>query len=455
MSAIATSKEVSWVSHLYVILPHIDERKIWLLPTDGGWALPALDVEGGVWAGDASRLIPLLKERLGLAGEFTILRHLGVTYNSEERWDQAYPVLEWRAPGADPIPSGRWMGEDDLTSLPLADASQQTLLAGFLAENEAPPLRAAWARRGWFAQATAWMDETLTGLGRTSTGPVEQHKSLGISCLLRQPTDAGTVYLKATARLPLFVNEGRLMETLSRYFPRWIPAPLARQDGNSWMLLEDFGPNLRERDKKDADFAPAAAEYARLQQASATRVKELLTLGCIDRRLPVLAEQIDPLLAHPLTARHAKAEEISQLVALAPRLRQHCARLAAIGLPDTLVHGDLHLGNVAGNGEGYLFFDWSDACIAHPFLDMITPYFLEEDEAKRARGKAHYLAAWEGWASQSALEEAWRLAKPLAALHQAVSYLHILIGQEDVVHPEMASGLRDFVEFTLRAMDEI
>lgn len=455
MSDTKTPDKPPWISHLYVVLPDRAQRRVWLLPGENGWALPALDVEGGVWVGDAARLIPLLRERLGLVGDFTILRHLGVSYNSEERWDRAFPVVEFQQLVDEPLPRGRWVGGDELSQLSLTDESRRGLLSAFLAEAEPPSLRAAWARPGWFAQAADWMAATPAALGRTPTGPVEQVKILGISCLLRQPTDSGLLYFKATARLPLFVNEGRLMESLARHFPRWIPAPLARNDGNSWMLLDDFGPNLWERDKKEADFAPAAAEYARLQQASAERVEELLALGCFDRRLPVLAEQLDALLAHPLTSTHADADELSQLVALAPRLRERCAQLAAIGLPDALVHGDLHLGNVAARGDGYLFFDWSDACVAHPFLDMITPYFLEEDEAKRAGGKDAYLAAWEGWASRAALGEAWALAKPLAALHQAVSYLHILIGQEEIVHSEMASGLRDFVGFAVKAADEI
>ncbi len=444
-----------WVSHLHVVLPEFKRRRVWLLSTESGWTLPAVDVDGGIWVGDAARLIPLLQEQLELASNFTILRHLGLTINDEEKWDRAYPVVEFHEAVEKPLPTGGWFGIDNLAGLPLAQESQRALLADFLAEDSPPRLRAAWARPGWFALASGWMTEVLAELGRIPTGPVEQYKILGISCLLRQPAATGMVYFKATAQLPLFVNEGRLMETLSRHFPRWIPAPLARDDRESWMLLDDFGPNLWQQDKKEANFAAAAADFARLQQASVDRVEDLLALGCLDRRLPVLAAQLDPLLAHPLTARHAKADELSQLAALGPRVVERCAQLAAIGLPDTLVHGDLHLGNVAASDDGHLFFDWSDACVAHPFMDMITPYFLEEDEAKRSRGKKEYLAAWEGWASQAELDEAWRLAKPLAALHQAVSYLHILIGTETITHPEMASGLRDFVGFVAKSVDEI
>lgn len=458
MSTSPSPNSSGWESKFHLVLPDVEHRRVLLLPDDAGGRLPSLSVDRHLWVGDSHEIIALLREQLGLAGNFTILRYLRMELNPTEQRVQAWLVLEPSGEWDELPRNGRWLSRDELAAAPLSDRESQRLLVDFLdgeATGQTVPLRAPWARPGWFSRAGRWMTDTLAGLGRSPTGAMQQYRNLGISSVLRVPTADGLVYLKATAKLPLFVNEGRLMEKLAVHFPRWIPAPIARHDGNSWMLLDDFGPNLWQRDKKDADFAQAAAEYARLQQASAPRVEELLALGCFDRRLPVLAEQIDALLAHPLTATHADADELSQLVALAPRLSERCAQLAAFGLPDTLVHGDLHLGNVAANGDGYLFFDWSDACVAHPFLDMITPYYLEKDEAKRARGKEAYLALWEGWGSRSALEEAWALAKPLAALHQAVSYLHILLGQEEVVHPEMASGLRDFVEFTLRAMDEI
>ena len=40
------------------------------------------------------------------------------------------------------------------------------------------------------------------------------------------------------------------------------------------------------------------------------------------------------------------------------------------GRPDALRHGDTHLGNIAVRNGVALFFDWSDACIALPFLDL-------------------------------------------------------------------------------------
>ena len=65
-----------------------------------------------------------------------------------------------------------------------------------------------------------------------------------------------------------------------------------------------------------------------------------------------------------------------------------------------------------------------------------------------------YLSQWTDWEPTARLREAWQLARPLAALHQAVSYLHILLGQEEAIHDEMADGLRDFIRLTVEALPE-
>ena len=45
-----------------------------------------------------------------------------------------------------------------------------------------------------------------------------------------------------------------------------------------------------------------------------------------------------------------------------------------------------------------MIFDWTDACVAHPFIDMIAIGY-EEDEAVAARLLDAYLAEWSGVAS--------------------------------------------------------
>jgi Phosphotransferase enzyme family len=114
---------------------------------------------------------------------------------------------------------------------------------------------------------------------------------------------------------------------------------------------------------------------------AAGHVGRLLDAGCLDRRLDRLAAQAQAWLpAVQATvdlpgvdaATWLSPEEEAGLRAAVPRLQARCAELAGHAVPPSIVHGDLHLSNVAGGPGGYLFFDWTDACVAHPFLDLAT-----------------------------------------------------------------------------------
>ena len=103
--------------------------------------------------------------------------------------------------------------------------------------------------------------------------------------------------------------------------------------------------------------------------------------------------------------------------------------LAAYAVPPTIVHGDLHLSNVAQGPRSYLFFDWTDACIAHPFVDMIS-IFQEEEGALRDRLRDAYLSEWTPSEPAEHLRRAWQLAEPPGALHHAISYRSIVANLE-------------------------
>lgn len=122
-------------------------------------------------------------------------------------------------------------------------------------------------------------------------------------------------------------------------------------------------------------------------------------------------------------------DELAELRAAVPQLTAICAELATYAIPASLVHGDLHLGNVARGPRGYLSFEWTDASVAHPFLDLLT--FFQEDEEEiegplRDRLRDAYLSGWTAFEPPERLRRAWQLAEPLSALNQAISYRSIV-----------------------------
>ena len=447
------ANDQKWVSNFHILLTDQASTRVLMLATERGWALPYVQIEGGLWIGETDNIIAAIRNTLNLSINFTILRYASLIVNDDEKWDQIVWVVECHEVLDEPPLNGCWMTGPELAKAALAMPDHRALLVGHLqapVTDRVPANRVPWAVAGWYREAVTWIEDRLVELGYGQTGPVEQIKNLSISSILRVPTDRGNVYFKAGADLPLFVNEPVLMDALGTHFPEYIPQPIRIDPVRRWMLMDDFGRSMWEQSIETVE--EVVSLFAQLQIASAKLVDELLTLGLFDRQLAVLGKQIDELIAHPLTQSKVEPDILSQVQALAPTLKAICDDLATYNLPTTLGHGDMHLGNVARQGDSYLFFDWTDACLMHPFVDVMVPWNLREDEAATARLRNAYLAQWTSYEPLDRLQEAWRLSRPLHALHQAVSYLYILDNQESLVHQEMEDGLTGFTKELVACM---
>ena len=121
-------------------------------------------------------------------------------------------------------------------------------------------------------------------------------------------------------------------------------------------------------------------------------------------------------------------EELEQLRGLVPILKAQVAELAAFGLPDSLIHGDLNPHNIAlAETGGFIYYDWTDLSISHPFFDLDamlewgSPFEKEiPDWQKRVRNA--YLEAWTGFLPMPELVRAFELSARLAIMVQALNY---------------------------------
>lgn len=422
---------------VHAILPHPQENTVCLVQTPHGWALPHITLDQPIWIRATAELNNAFQARLG----FPVVSLYCLHYHShgDDGGEELVYVLEQRQQPA-ALPAGAtWFGPDQIAAANLARPQHAPLLAAVLHERQeqtVPPLRRPWSRPGWFHDAAIWMAQQLAALGYELLGPVEQTNSWCLSCILSAPTSRGRVFLKTGPDFPLFVNEPRLVAGLSTRFPHNVPTSLQIDAERRWMLLADFGPALAHQSTPDLR-SRMLHQFARIQQAAATDLPYLLQIGCIDRRLTCLQQQVDQLLSDAEQTITLPIADLGRLRRAAPHLKALCDRLAAIGIPETLNHGDLHLGNVAHQNGNLIFFDWTDACIAHPFLDMIS-IFDEKDEALQTRLRDDYLAHWQEHAAPHQLREAWAITRPLSALHQAVSYQSILMQLEET--PKQAFG---------------
>ena len=103
------------------------------------------------------------------------------------------------------------------------------------------------------------------------------------------------------------------------------------------------------------------------------------------------------------------------------------------GLPDTLVHGDFHQGNLRSAGPGHLvLLDWGDSGIGHPMLDESA--FLDRLSTRGSAGGAR--AVGQAVAPRDprvrARPAAASLLAPLGAFRRALIYQRFL----DSIEPD-------------------
>jgi hypothetical protein len=207
-----------------------------LVRTAEGWSLPVAEHRNDWFAHEACAVARDLGRRLGT--ELTALREI-------EKAGQRLCELEnhgnhWPLP-----PAARWVNENEASSLLLEPPGQRVLLQTWFrqearARRRPPVARAPWERRGWYAEALAWIGEQLARLGLSPSGPVEQFKTAwSCSCILRVPTTTGDLYFKAVyARPP---RESAVVAELARHWPRHVPRLRAADHERGWMIADDFG----------------------------------------------------------------------------------------------------------------------------------------------------------------------------------------------------------------------
>jgi hypothetical protein len=220
-----------------------------------------------------------------------------------------------------------------------------------------------WHDRDFVRAAHAWIDAQLGSLGVARTGPVEQPHVVLWSTVMRAPTERGDVWFKANAEP--FRHEAALESLLAEARPDLVLAPLAMDRATGWMLLPDAGRRLREvvvDERSLGRWLAVLPRYADLQIAVASRVDEVLELGVPDRRLASLPAAYDALVA--------QVDVEPRFAAAGPQVRSLCERLAAVGVPETVQHDDLHDGQVFVRDGVEVVMDWGDACVSHPFLTL-------------------------------------------------------------------------------------
>ena len=140
-------------------------------------------------------------------------------------------------------------------------------------------------------------------------------------------------------------------------------------------------------------------------------------------------------------------------IAAVPRLVDACAALVALDIPDTLVHGDLHPGNIVVSPTGPIVVDWSDAAVGNPFVDLATFLVRTKDRDLRRRLVDAYVDGWDGVLPRSRLEVAGELAMTIGSLYQVATYQALLPALDEPDRAMFTGGDTGWLKRTLDALD--
>ncbi|MGB7979401.1 MAG: aminoglycoside phosphotransferase family protein [Candidatus Nanopelagicales bacterium] len=286
-------------------------------------------------------------------------------------------------------------------------------------------LRAAYARPGGPQADLAWAEGVLARRGTPRIGAPRQIRTWNLSCIWVLPTAQGPVWLKSVP--PFFGHEGAMIEMLASVTDA-VPALLGRDDGR--VLLGDV-PGVDQCDAPARVLRQMLQVLVGMQVALIGRVDSVLATGAFDWRPP----RFDDLAADVVdrTADQLDMRTRAALTRILAGLPKRQAALAACGIPDTLVHGDFHPGNVHGGTDGLVILDWADSGVGHPLLDQSV--FLERvPQADQPLLRAFWSALWRAVIPDCEPDRAAGLLAPIAALRQAVIYRFFLDRIEPAEH---------------------
>jgi len=418
----------------FCLVPRRDRKQVLLLEEADGWTLPYTEHDG--FFDDAHGWFHLhvqreLRRQLGLY--VTTLRHLTPTVCE----------MELQGPVQSAPAGATWASRSDLETLTLAVPEHRQALSAWFAGADVGLLSSPWEQPGWFEEAVKWLQEELTRRGYTTLGNVEQVKVFVFGAVLRIQTNQGYLYFKAL--LPTVQNEAALILELAKGWPEHVPQIVAYDLERRWLLMRDFGGETFV-DFSSVHYETVLRTYARIQIGYAADAERWLRLGCPDQRLEKLPSLLTGVVAAArvgdarVTAglTDAQLEKLSQLL---PGLLEKYRQLEGLAIPATIVQQDFQWSNVAIKADGFVFFDWQDTVVSHPFFSMTrfldyvpvpdgvdpsSPALGHPDDARRRRLRDAYLEPWQTVAPLNVLQAAFSLARELHLSYLAVRWFQNL-----------------------------
>jgi len=245
-----------------------------------------------------------------------------------------------------------------------------------------------FARVGCIDEAIAWL-EASTGGRILSKAQINQLNASAAFTLLRFPMQDGRdFWLKATGTP--HEHERPVSCLLSKLCPGHVPEVVAERSAwNAWLMRgggESISALSSAASVAARSLETAAKSLAELQVKTAGAERDLLDSGVADHREHALRSKAEMLFDYfneamgRQTSTKVPRIETRRLRELRSIFEDVCRYVESLGLPDTVLHGDLNLGNILVTDERCVFIDWAEACVGNPLVTFEHLLLLNSTE---------------------------------------------------------------------------
>ena len=252
-----------------------------------------------------------------------------------------------------------------------------------------------FSRVGWIGEAVAWV-ESKTGRRLCGKDGIDQHNAGGAFTLLHLLMEDGAGYwLKATGAPNS--HERQITELLSRLCPQCLPRIVAEKpEWNAWLMTgaaRGLTSLPTDSDALMKLLGHAVQSLAELQLKTFGRESLLFDAGALDQRLEVIRRNADGLFAYIAEVMSlqtsTKAPQIGavRLDELRQMLLKTCDQVERLGIPPTILHGDMNLGNLVFTEDRCQFIDWSEGYVGHPLVTLQHLLLLNPIENSAVKGR--------------------------------------------------------------------
>ena len=375
---------------------------------------------------------------------------LRLTWLPAEDWRSGSIVVELEP--LDAAPGGfRWIDPNDVLDSVEPPEARPVVRRWLERRNGVvAPLEPPWARAGWFARTSAWMVERMADAGFAPTEAPRLVYQGPLAAVLRARSDRQAMFLKCAA--PVFGHEASITHALARRTPELVPAVVASEPDENWLLMRDHGGRLLD-EGPEAAWIDAVPRLVELQRSWIGATDDIAAAGGQTRPIADLAAAVPAMLDRDGLGGRLDPAVREAWIAAVPRLVDACAALIALDVPDTLVHGDLHPGNIVVSPTGPIVVDWSDAAVGNPFIDLATFLVRTKDRDLRRRLVDAYVDGWDGVLPRSRLEAAGELAMTVGSLYQVATYQALLPALDEPDRAMFTGGDTGWLKRTLDALE--